>query len=97
MLLLKSHVIKFQDKNEGVDASLQLDEDDWRGLSIYYNSLKSLADNSDMLEGQNYPTASSVIPFLDQVCFVFSHAWGDGISDEGEFAVFEYAVLLQHP
>ena len=68
-MLLKPHVQKFQEEHEGVDASMVLDEDDWRCLSIYYNSLKTLADNSDMLEGQNYPTASSVIPFLDQVSF----------------------------
>jgi hypothetical protein len=67
MLLLKVHVEKFQDDYEGMPVDLVLDPDDWHNLSIYVTSLKTLSDASDLLEGQNYPTASSVIPFLDQV------------------------------
>ena len=67
VLVLRPHIEKFQDDQEGLDVSLWFDEDDWQNLKIYFNSLKTLSDNSNILEGQNYPTASSVIPFIDQV------------------------------
>ena len=67
VLVLRPHIEKFQDDQEGLDVSLCFDEDDWQNLKIYFNSLKTLSDNSNILEGQNYPTASSVIPFIDQV------------------------------
>lgn len=76
VLVLRPHVQKFQEDQEGFDDSLCFDEDDWKNLTIYFNSLKTLADNSDMLEGQNYPTASSVIPFIDQVGIHI--LWHDG-------------------
>lgn len=75
VLVLRVHVQKFQDE-QGFDDSLALDEDDWNNLTIYFNSLKSMAENSDMLEGQNYPCASSVIPFIDQVGI--NILWNDG-------------------
>ena len=67
VLVLRPHIEKFQDDQVGLDVSLCFDEDDWQNLKIYFNTLKLLSDNSDILEGQNYPTASSVIPFIDQV------------------------------
>ena len=58
LLELKVYVEKFQEENNI--------KEDWHNLKIYYNSLKTLSDASDLLEGQTYPTASWVIPFLDQ-------------------------------
>ena len=67
VLVLRPHIEKFQDDQVGLDVSLCFDEDDWQNLKIYFTSLKTLSDNSNILEGQNYSTASSVIPFIDQV------------------------------
>ena len=67
VLVLRPHIEKFQDDQVDLDVSLCFDEDDWQNLKIYCNTLKFLSDNSNILEGQNYPTASSVIPFIDQV------------------------------
>ena len=67
VLLLRPHVERFQVDYEGIPEELLLVPEDWHNLSIYITTLKTLVDASDMLEGERYPTASSVIPFLDQV------------------------------
>ena len=66
MLLLRTHVERCQLDND-VPLDTIMDEFDWRNLEIYVASLQTLSDASDLLEGESYNTASSVIPFLDQV------------------------------
>jgi hypothetical protein len=67
VLLLRPHIETFQDNYADFQDELRLEEDDWKNLKIYVTSIKTLADSSDLLEGDTYPTATSVIPFLDQV------------------------------
>ena len=66
LLLLRVHVERFQEINEDPEDD-PLDEDDWHNIAIYVNSIKTLSHVSDLLEGETYPTASNVIPYLDQV------------------------------
>ena len=66
LLLLKNHVERFQE-NEDDKEDEPLNEDDWHNIKIYVNSIQTLSHASDLLEGENYPTASNVIPYLDTV------------------------------
>ena len=66
MLLLKVHVEKLQ-HDEDLPYDLVKEEDDWKNLSIYITTVKVISDASDILEGRDYPTGSSLIPFLDQI------------------------------
>ena len=66
LLLLRVHVERFQEINEDPEDE-PLDEDDWHNIAIYVNSIKTLSHASDLLEGETYPTASNVIPYLDTV------------------------------
>ena len=72
LLLLKAHVERFQ-LDDDFPYELFLDEDDWKNLSIYVTAVKVISDASDVLEGRDYPTGSSVIPFLDQIYAHLSH------------------------
>ena len=72
LLLLKAHVERFQ-LDDDFPYELFLDEDDWKNLSIYVTAVKVISDASDVLEGRDYPTGSSVIPFLDQIFAHLSH------------------------
>lgn len=72
VLLLKPHIITFQETYDGGVVENVLLDEDFHNISIYVSSLKTLSDASDLLEGETYPTAPSVIPFLDQVLKNFS-------------------------
>jgi hypothetical protein len=67
VLLLWNHIGAFQDSYENIPGGTLFLDKDWHNLRIYVSSMKTLSDASDLLEGETYPTASSVIPFLDQV------------------------------
>lgn len=69
LLLLKVHVERFQ-QDDDFSYDLVLEDDDWTNLSVYVTAVKVISDASDVLEGRDYPTGSSVIPFLDQI---FAH------------------------
>lgn len=69
LLLLKVHVERLQQQDD-FPYDLVLEEDDWKNLSVYVSAVKVISDASDVLEGRDYPTGSSVIPFLDQI---FAH------------------------
>ena len=45
----------------------RLDDDEWHFLEVYKDALKLVVKASEILEGRDYPTASSVIPFLDTI------------------------------
>ena len=65
--MLKNHVEKFQDTYNGIKDDEVLTEEDWHNMLVYITSLKTLSEASALLEGQSYPTAPAVIPYLDQV------------------------------
>ena len=66
-LLLKEQIDTFFDTFD-VPATLEkITEVDWDLLLIYENSMKKVVDSANILEGELYPTASSVILFLDIV------------------------------
>ena len=65
-LILKDHINTFLEDYEG-DGLDQFDPDEWKLILIYENSCKTLVKAAKVLEGELYPTASSVIPFLDTV------------------------------
>ena len=67
LLVLKNHIISFQESYDDLPEGTLLFDEDWQNIRIYVSSLKTLADASKVMEGESYPTASSVIPFLDQV------------------------------
>lgn len=69
VLELREHVEKFQEDSLNLPADLVLSRSDWHNLSIYVRTVKSMSDASTLLEGEKYPTASSVIPYLDQVFY----------------------------
>ena len=46
----------------------ELEEEDWEMLKIYIDAIDPIVKASRLLGGEKYPTASSVIPFLDEVC-----------------------------
>ena len=70
VLLLRTHVERWQLDND-VPLDTILDQHDWHNIEIYVASLQTLSDASDLLEGESYNTASSVIPYLDQVRKLF--------------------------
>jgi len=66
-LLLREHIDTFFDTFD-IPATLdKIEEDDWQLLLVYENALKRVVDSAKLLEGELYPTASSVIPFLDTI------------------------------
>ena len=67
VLLQRAHVVNFQETYDDYPERLVLDAEDFLNLAIYVNSLQTLSDASTLFEGESYPTATSVIPFLDQV------------------------------
>ena len=67
LILLRPHVERFMDKYQKIPEHCILDSADWENINIYVTSLNTLAKASSVMEGQKYPTASTVIPYLDQV------------------------------
>ena len=65
-LILKEHIDSYFDNYEGT-ALEAFDDEDWKLILVYENSLRTLVQAGRVLEGELYPTASSVIPFLDTV------------------------------
>ena len=59
-LILKDHINTFLEDYEG-DGLDQFDPDEWKLILIYENSCKTLVKAAKVLEGELYPTASSVI------------------------------------
>ena len=67
VLLLRQHVERFQEEYDGMPENLVLAPEDWHNLAIYVRCIKTLSDASTLFEGETYPTATQVIPYLDQV------------------------------
>lgn len=49
------------------DTLSLLDEDDWRSLQLYLDTVNPFVEAVKLFSGEKYPTAPSVIPFLDEV------------------------------
>ena len=65
-LILREHIDSYFDNYEG-NTLEAIDDEDWKLILVYENSLRTLVQAGRVLEGELYPTASSVIPFLDTV------------------------------
>ena len=68
LLILRNHVETwFNEYEERPNHVAVIEDEDWDLLTVYENALKKVVDAATFLEGELYPTASSVIPFLDQI------------------------------
>ena len=65
-LILRDNIDAYFNQYDG-DTIDPIDEDDWKLILAYENSLRTLVQAGKVLEGELFPTASSVIPFLDTV------------------------------
>ena len=63
-LLLKDHINTFFEEFETPDTLDPIEEYDWEMIVVYENAMRILVEAGKMFEGELYPTASSVIPFL---------------------------------
>ena len=66
-LLLKEHISTFYSEFQIPDTLDSIEQYDWHMIEVYENALAFLVEAAKMFEGERYPTASSVIPFLDTV------------------------------
>ena len=66
-LILKDHINTYFEEFETPDTLDPIEEYDWEMIEVYENAMRSLVQAAKMFEGELYPTASSVIPFLDAV------------------------------
>ena len=57
----------FESQHNFPDNCYPLDDDEWRSLEVYKDSLSIIVKASEILEGRDYVTSSSVIPFLDAI------------------------------
>ena len=67
ILELKEPIEIFFDKYNVPDYLERLEGEDWHMLLVYDNAMQVIVESSKILEGEMYPTASSVIPFLDNI------------------------------
>ena len=67
VVLLWEYVMKFQEDYDLPDSFDYLDDDDKEDLETYLACMNTVVEASKLFEGDQYPTASYVIPFLDQV------------------------------
>ena len=67
VLELKEPIEVFFDEYDVPLHLRRLQDDDWHMLLVYDNAMQAIVDSSKVLEGEMYPTASSVIPFLDNI------------------------------
>jgi hypothetical protein len=47
---------------------IYINEEDWECMAIYVEAIEPFVKASRLLGGENYPSAGSTIPFLDEVC-----------------------------
>ena len=67
-LLLKDSINTFLESYENLPDKLEvIKEEDWDLLLVYENAMRSIVDAAKVLEGELFPSASSVIPFLDAI------------------------------
>ena len=66
-LILKDHITTFFEDFDIPDSLDRIEEEDWEMILVYENAMKYIVQAAKVFEGELYPTASSVIPFLDAV------------------------------
>lgn len=66
-MTLRSAVETWQEEYPIPDTLGLIDDDDWKSLKVYVVAVEPFVKASRLLGGENYPTASSVIPFLDEI------------------------------
>ena len=72
-LLLKEHITEFFFTYD-IPTTLEiLDDDDWGLVLVYENALKEVVEAAKLLEGEKYPSASSVIHFLETIFEAFNY------------------------
>ena len=47
--------------------NIRMDDVEWDLLKVYRDALKEIVTVATVLEGQDYPIASSLIPYLDTI------------------------------
>ena len=83
-LELKDTVIQFYDNFDIPDRIVRMDDDDWHLLLVYENAMRMVVEAAKVLEGELYPTASSVIPFLDTVIDDLKEMSGKEKTEDGK-------------
>ena len=66
-LELKEVIDVFFDEYNIPESLHKLEENDWNMLLIYDQAMEVIVEAAKILEGELYPTASSVVPFLDNI------------------------------
>ena len=61
-----------------------LDDKEWEILTVYRDALKLVVKASEVLEGRDYPSSSSVIPFLDAIIDELKNLLNKDISQEAK-------------
>ena len=64
---LKEPIEAFFEEYDIPDHLAPLSDEDWGLLSIYDKAMQVIVESGKILEGELYPTSSSVIPFLDNI------------------------------
>ena len=67
ILELKELIEVFFDEYNVPEYLERIQGEDWHILLVYDNAMQVIVDSSKILEGELYPTASSVIPFIDNI------------------------------
>ena len=67
MIVLRSSLVTFQDQHNMPDRLDPIQDEDWPVLKSYVRGVEPFVSASRLLGGEKYPTASSVIPLIDQV------------------------------
>ena len=83
-LELKDTVIQFYDNYDTPIHIVRMEDDDWHLLLVYENAMRKVVEVAKVLEGELYPTASSVIPFLDTVIEDLKEMSGKEQTDAGK-------------
>ena len=66
-MILKEYIDLFFKEYDTPPSLSALEQEDWKLLLVYENSLRLVVEAAKTLEGELYPTGSSVIPFLDTI------------------------------
>ena len=83
-LVLKEHINMFFETYDTPHTLSMIEDEDWENLLVYENALKIVVEAATGLEGELYPTASSVIPFLvtitDELSKMSENLKGEGLN-----------------
>ena len=66
-LVLKEYIDTFFDSYDTPRTLSRIEDEDWENVLVYENALRVVVNAASVFEGELYPTASSVIPFLETI------------------------------